>query len=452
MRGFVSIILVSSFLSFPVMAQTYEEVQQQQQLYSERVRAETELQMQREEMDRIKEESKRAIEEQKYQIEQQQDEILKLKRKSQFRYVSPDLEIGRETSINKQLLQEMKDQREEERTQAFVNEKSKESSVAFNDEYLAETGKAMAKNVGFNSEQVSRILLSTKYGILKVEERANQGSVVDQRKLALLFLNGEDVRKNNEEGIRWLKKAADNGDAEAQAILANLYFEGKVLPKDEKMCADLILKSALQGYSEAQFIVGGLYNLGICVPQDDLKSYEWYRRAAERGHANAQYMIGSRYFYGKVVPQDDVEAAYWFMLSGINHADLLETEHNKMVLAAALLKLSPQQKKIVGTRVINWEPLRTQEEKNDFDRRIAAAEEMMKSNLTILSFSKDQAEKMLAAYKRHLFGDGKVREYTVEQMNELRNLVKSKLAEQKEGDSNRYAKITEQLIAELEEK
>lgn len=426
------------------MAQTWAE---RQQMYNEKSNLETELFQQREEMERLQRENKKVIDEQKRQIGEQEYNLRKMKKDNLSKPVHSDVDIRDFMPSNKGT-QETAEREEDARTRAFVEEQSKSSSVIFNDEYLAESGRAMVRNVGFNSEQVSRILFAIKSGILKIEDRANKESIVDQRKLALLFLEGLDIRKNNEEGMLWLRKAADNGDAEAQAHLGELYFEGKLLPKDEKMSADWFLKSALQGYSEAQYIVGGLYNLGIGVTQDDLKSYEWYRRSAERGYANAQYAIGSRYFYGKVVPQDDVEAAYWFMLAGINKADLLEIKENKMIFAAALLKLSPQQKKIVGTRVVNWEPLRTQAEKNDFDRKIAAAEAMMKSNLNVLSFSEDQSERILGAYKRHLFGEGKVRDYTVEQMNGLYDLVKSKLAEQKDGN-DRYAKITERLIFEL---
>lgn len=318
MRGFVSIILASSFLSFPAMAQTYEEVQQQQQLYSERVRAEMEMQMQREELERIREENKRTLEEQKYQIEQQQNEIIKLKQKSQFNYVSPELKIEEGDSLSKKSLQEVEEQEEAERTKAFVDEKSGISSVVFNDDYLTEIGKGLSKNAGLNPEQVSRIQVATKFGILKTEDRANQGSVVDQRKLARLFLDGQFIKQNNELGVKWLTKAAENGDVEAQSLLGELYFDGKVLPKD------------------------------------DLNSYKWYRKAADRGYANAQYIVGLRYFYGRGVQQDDIEAAYWLMLAGRNHADLLEAKENKMLLATALEKLSVDQRKAIEIRLANW--------------------------------------------------------------------------------------------------
>lgn len=64
----------------PVLAQTYEEVQQQQQLYSERVRAEIEMQQQREEMEKIQKENEKALKEQREEIEKQRDEIREMRR------------------------------------------------------------------------------------------------------------------------------------------------------------------------------------------------------------------------------------------------------------------------------------------------------------------------------------------------------------------------------------
>jgi TPR repeat protein len=214
------------------------------------------------------------------------------------------------------------------------------------------------------------------------------------------------------------------------------------------MAADLLLKSAQQGYSEAQFIVGGIYNLGIGVSQDDLKSYEWYRKAAERGYADAQYVIGSRYFYGKVVPQDGVEAAYWFMLAANNHSSFLKDEKDRLLLGVALTNLSPEQLKIVRDRVANWEPVRTASEQGNFENLVLSQERLIVARLMYLNFSKEQASKILGAYKEHLFGGIENRELKSEQMQKIFSTAEKQLASV-QANSNRYDETAVRVISEL---
>lgn len=74
-----------AFIS-PALAQTYEEVQQQQQMYSEKIRAEIELNQQREEMEKIQRENEKTLEAQREEIEKQKEEIHKMRRDQGLAY------------------------------------------------------------------------------------------------------------------------------------------------------------------------------------------------------------------------------------------------------------------------------------------------------------------------------------------------------------------------------
>jgi TPR repeat protein len=68
-------------------------------------------------------------------------------------------------------------------------------------------------------------------------EAAEKGNAEAQITLGFMYINGQNVLKNEEQGVAWIRKAAEEGDAQAQITLGVLYFLGKGVIKDDKQWA-----------------------------------------------------------------------------------------------------------------------------------------------------------------------------------------------------------------------
>ena len=63
-------------------------------------------------------------------------------------------------------------------------------------------------------------------GIERLLKQADEGNVQAQCALGNIFYNGEGVRRNYCEALRWFRKAAEQGYDKAQNILGTLYAIG----------------------------------------------------------------------------------------------------------------------------------------------------------------------------------------------------------------------------------
>jgi subtilisin family serine protease len=66
---------------------------------------------------------------------------------------------------------------------------------------------------------------------------AKQGDAKEQYNLALMYIDGEGVRKDVKEAARWLRLSADQGYARSQLLLSSMYVIGKGVPEDSSEAA-----------------------------------------------------------------------------------------------------------------------------------------------------------------------------------------------------------------------
>jgi hypothetical protein len=111
-------------------------------------------------------------------------------------------------------------------------------------------------------------------------------------------------------------RAAEQGNVLAQYNLALMYHDGNGVPRDYERAFYWYRKAAGQGHAAAQFWVAIMYRDSIGVQRDYGETLYWLARAAERGDANAQYTLGQLNQNGEGFPVDDVQAYVWFSLAG----------------------------------------------------------------------------------------------------------------------------------------
>lgn len=91
--------------------------------------------------------------------------------------------------------------------------------------------------------------------------------------------------------LKQLQEQATQGDAQAQSDLAILYLTGSDVEKNEGKAIEWFTKAAEQGHDKAQNNLGVIYGNGLGVKRDYKKAFEWFSKSAEQGNIGAQETI-----------------------------------------------------------------------------------------------------------------------------------------------------------------
>jgi uncharacterized protein len=104
------------------------------------------------------------------------------------------------------------------------------------------------------------------------------------------------------------RKAAEQGNAEAQTKLGAMYTQGQFVKQDYAEAVKWFRLAAEQGNAAAQYFLGGMYERGQGVKQDYAEALNWYRKAADQGDAGGQGSLGRMYENGQAVTRDYAQA------------------------------------------------------------------------------------------------------------------------------------------------
>jgi uncharacterized protein len=146
---------------------------------------------------------------------------------------------------------------------------------------------------------------------------AEQGHVVAQYWLGVMYAEGEGVPQDDTEAVKWYRRAAGLGrHALAQLHLGRMHDMGRGVPRNHAIAMKWYRLAAAQGNAMAQTTLALIYDTGRGVPQNYWQAVKWYRLAAEQGVPVAQNNLGVIYQEGRGgVPQDYVQALFWFSLA-----------------------------------------------------------------------------------------------------------------------------------------
>lgn len=189
-----------------------------------------------------------------------------------------------------------------------------------------------------------------------VHEAAEGGYAKAQLHLAGLYAVGLGVPKNADKSVRWLRKAAAHGDTTAEVYLASDYQGGDGVPISDVKAFKWFQRAALQGSVFAEDWVGTYLYYGFKgIPQRPVEAVAWWQKAAARGYGTAEDELGHAYFDGRGVPKNDTRAFEWFQKAaaqGVPDAEsLLSTMYDSgigvqkdEVLAYAWINLAATQR------------------------------------------------------------------------------------------------------------
>ncbi len=141
---------------------------------------------------------------------------------------------------------------------------------------------------------------------------AERGDTDAQFELGLRFLTGEGLKKDDQEGVKWLEKAAEGGHLRAQYVYGSLFEDGTSVPKDPAKAASWFEKAANGGFPMAQHALAVAYELGQGVSKDSAKAASWFEKAAAQNYPPAMSALAAKLQNGEGIAKNTARAALLF--------------------------------------------------------------------------------------------------------------------------------------------
>lgn len=116
-----------------------------------------------------------------------------------------------------------------------------------------------------------------------LRSQAQAGDAEAQFQLGIRLAIGEGLRKNAQEGAKWLEKAANGGHAKAMHVLGTLYEEGQGVEKSDSKAADWYEKAAEKDLPDAQFSLAMLYQNGRGVEKAPRRRQSSPKKLLQKG-------------------------------------------------------------------------------------------------------------------------------------------------------------------------
>ncbi len=133
--------------------------------------------------------------------------------------------------------------------------------------------------------------------ILKLAE---QGDADTQFNLGMMYGEGQNIRKDVEQAIKWLCKAGNQGHNKAKNHLKEVYSKDlSTCPSKEGVLKEApmweLLKLAQRDDANAQFDLGVMYGEGQSIQKDVEQAIEWLCKAGNQGHNEAKSYLKEIY-------------------------------------------------------------------------------------------------------------------------------------------------------------
>lgn len=145
-----------------------------------------------------------------------------------------------------------------------------------------------------------------------MSKSADAGFVKAQMTVCDWLIKGVGGEKNPELGVNYCEKAAQQNDPEAIAVLGYYYFEGKVVKRNYRKAIDGFLRACEKGSESAPYMLGFCSREGLGVQKDPKKAFEYFKLAGDRGSLPGTFACGECYetAYGVDVDYSAALACY----------------------------------------------------------------------------------------------------------------------------------------------
>ncbi|MCB1672354.1 MAG: sel1 repeat family protein [Pseudomonadales bacterium] len=123
------------------------------------------------------------------------------------------------------------------------------------------------------------------------KDAAEDGLMMAQYNLAILYFSGRGTEQNFAEAFRWTAAAADQGHTQAQFNLGALYYEGQGTGKNRQTALEWYEKAGSADYAPAQYNAAEMYFRGDGIERNLVRAHAWASRALENDHEEAPALL-----------------------------------------------------------------------------------------------------------------------------------------------------------------
>ena len=148
-------------------------------------------------------------------------------------------------------------------------------------------------------------------GFWLLKSAAAQNHSLALHHMGVCYAQGIGVEPNVEQAFRHFSRSAELGLDAAKNSLAVFYNVGIYVIQNEWKASELYLEAADEGDPTAAFNIGNCYLEGKGVKRSVSKGLEWIGRSAEQGSLVACSQMSRVYEEGFLADFDAVEVAYW---------------------------------------------------------------------------------------------------------------------------------------------
>ncbi len=128
-------------------------------------------------------------------------------------------------------------------------------------------------------------------------------------RLGLRYINGEGVKENAEQALKYFEKAAYLGDESAMYIVADMNATGKGCRRNMRRAMDYYTRAAQAEHSPSCVELAKLYCAGVHIQKNVELGIQYYEKAVKYGNAEACLRLALMYYEGVEVEQDHEKAA-----------------------------------------------------------------------------------------------------------------------------------------------
>lgn len=144
-----------------------------------------------------------------------------------------------------------------------------------------------------------------------IKKLADEGDPRAMFNYGYLLLNGNDVKSNIIEGIRYIKLAADNKFIYAMNIYGTFCSLGFYTPRDFQASVRYFRWSTKRKDPNGLTLYGSSLKDGVGVQKNVPKGIKYIKLASNKGMAKASYIYGRMLYNGEGIPVDFEEAVYY---------------------------------------------------------------------------------------------------------------------------------------------
>jgi len=157
--------------------------------------------------------------------------------------------------------------------------------------------------------------LNMDLALKRLKRGAELGDAISQAVLGDIYSDMKLGTVDYPQAAKYYKMAADQGQRDGEFGLAVRYVTGQGVTKDDGEAVHWFKAAADQGHADAQYDLATMYEVGQGTETDLPLAVYYYKLAAQQGVVKAQYRLGILLTKGQGIEADRVSAYKWFMLS-----------------------------------------------------------------------------------------------------------------------------------------